>query len=235
MEVFGISSDKQWLKYSYQQPQKGILCICQVIFRQPTSQVLTLHQFCSVSRIHIYHFYQFEPQQLPLQSMDLSHDIRYAHVLKDGQDAFRDASRKKGRKPITRPSRWDLINNQLKHQNDGDSDDVESQINIISHKFPPSVAPLLGLTKTYIGELLLEINHRGSYLLLRTIAPPIKMMEIISAVEDEKGGCESIILHNMDKNRNWRKILPEGVSHAILSQGWCCSLLILLIIFIATG
>lgn len=118
----------------------------------------------------------------------------------------------KGQKPLTRVSREELARNQLifEYRPSGPNSGPNLQISYISHKYPPSVAPLSTLTKTYINDLYLETNHRGSYVLLRTIGPPSKSGAVMNAVEDENGGCDLVQLYNMDEARDPRKILPEG-------------------------
>lgn len=144
---------------------------------------------------------------------DLSYDARLIQQLGIAKGVLRAASLKKGQKPVTRPSRQQLIRDQYMYQPRAGTPDINlSQIHIsyIAHRFPPSVTPISALKKTYINDLLLETNHRGSYILLRTIAPPTRMTAVMSAVEDEKGGCEFVQLYNMNTKRDRRKILPEG-------------------------
>lgn len=146
---------------------------------------------------------------------DLSNDAYYLSLLKNAQITLQSANRMKGQKPLARASREELARNQLVFEykpSGSNSGPNQAQVSIsyISHKYPPSVAPLSTLAKTYINNLCLETNHRGSYVLLRTIGPPSKSGAVMNAVEDEHGGCDLIQLYNMDEARDPRKILPEG-------------------------
>lgn len=147
--------------------------------------------------------------------LDLSNDNRYLSLLRNAQTGLQAANRKKGKKPAIKMTRGELSRDQLIFQYKPDiannqSNQYQLNISYISHKYPPSVAPLSALVKTYINDLRLETNHRGSYVLLRTIGPPSKMGAVMNAVEDENGGCDLIQLYNTDEDRDPRKILPEG-------------------------
>lgn len=145
----------------------------------------------------------------------LSNDTYYLSLLKNAQITLQSANRMKGQKPLTRFSREELAKNQLVFEykpsgsNSGPKQ-AQATISYISHKYSPSVAPLSTLTKTYINDLCLETNHRGSYVLLRTIGPPSKSVAVMNAVEDENGGCDLVQLYNTDEARDPRKILPKG-------------------------
>ncbi|KAJ5384888.1 Tetratricopeptide-like helical [Penicillium concentricum] len=52
--------------------------------------------------------------------------------------------------------------------------------------YPPCLAPLKGLNKIMVKDLLLETHHRGSYILLRSITQADKVAAITVIVEDEQ-------------------------------------------------
>lgn len=149
----------------------------------------------------------------------------FTYLLRDAEYASAIASRKKGQKLLTRRSHLELVEALFKLQlgeNKPKAMGSHLDIKYVTHKFPPSVAPVSTLAKTYIDELLLETNHRGSYLLLRTVGFPVRGAAIISVAEDEKGVCELVHLYNMDKNRDWTKFFLAGLSRTISDRGKCC-------------
>ncbi|KGO55768.1 Tetratricopeptide-like helical [Penicillium expansum] len=52
--------------------------------------------------------------------------------------------------------------------------------------YPPCLAPLKGLRKAMVKDLLLETHHRGSYILVRSISQVEKMTTVMAIVEDEQ-------------------------------------------------
>ncbi|KGO71893.1 Tetratricopeptide-like helical [Penicillium italicum] len=52
--------------------------------------------------------------------------------------------------------------------------------------YPPCLAPLKGLKKATVKDLLLETHHRGSYILVRSISQAEKMTAVTAIVEDEQ-------------------------------------------------
>ncbi|KAI5844642.1 hypothetical protein DFP73DRAFT_605292 [Morchella snyderi] len=145
---------------------------------------------------------------------------RWDTELWEFQNNLRHTRNQKGQRPNPhdRYSRTQLIQDQLNFQpNPGESryrggtqtfDDV--QVTYIFHRFPPSVAPLESLKKTYIDNLLLETNHRGEYVVLRTITPSTRLTAVMSAVEDETGACDHLQIYNMNRDLHPKQILPEG-------------------------
>lgn len=145
---------------------------------------------------------------------------RWDTELWEFQNNLRHTRNQKGQRPNPRDrySRAQLIQDQLSFQpNPGESryrggtqtfDDV--QVTYIFHRFPPSVAPLKSLRKTYIDNLLLETNHRGEYVVLRTITPSTRLTAVMSAVEDETGACDHLQIYNMNRDLHPKQILPEG-------------------------
>jgi hypothetical protein len=65
----------------------------------------------------------------------------------------------------------------------------------------PCTAPVAELKPVAIRELQLEVHHRGTYLLLRSITPPNRMTAIMAVMEDEKGDVVVLQLyHQEDEN-----------------------------------
>ncbi|KAJ6138087.1 hypothetical protein N7471_004573 [Penicillium samsonianum] len=52
--------------------------------------------------------------------------------------------------------------------------------------YPPCLAPLKGLKKVMVKDLLLETHHRGSYILVRSITQTEKTAAVVAIVEDEQ-------------------------------------------------
>lgn len=146
--------------------------------------------------------------------MDLSGFAYNKRLMENSKMASQAALLKKGQKPSTRPSREELISthNQLASQSANASGTFDNRITYITHRFPPSITPLSELGKIYIEDLRLETNHRGSYIVLRTITSPSRMAAVVSVVEDENGGCELIQLsvYNTDSGVGLDDILPQG-------------------------
>jgi hypothetical protein len=157
---------------------------------------------------------------MDMSTVKLPNEPRWDTELWGFQNNLRRARNQKGQRPNPRDrySRAQLIQDQLNFQpNLGESryrggtqtfDDV--QVTYIFHRFPPSVAPLKSLKKTYIDNLLLETNHRGEYVVLRTITPSTRLTAVMSAVENETGACDHLQIYNMNRDLHPKKILPEG-------------------------
>jgi len=64
---------------------------------------------------------------------------------------------------------------------------------IIAPSYLPCIAPVNELRPVAIRDLQLEIHHRGTYLLLRSITPPTRMTAIMALFEDEMG--DVVLLH----------------------------------------
>ncbi len=60
--------------------------------------------------------------------------------------------------------------------------------------YPPCVTPFSELKKTTIDSLLGEINHRGTYLLVRSLTPQNRATAVTAIVEDEKGDVHTVRL-----------------------------------------
>ncbi|GAD99179.1 TPR domain protein [Paecilomyces variotii No. 5] len=75
--------------------------------------------------------------------------------------------------------------------------------------YPPCTTPLQDLKKVMLSDLLLETHHRGSYVLLKEIAPTITTIGVTTVVEDEKGGVVFLELFNQDE-RTVEELLHLG-------------------------
>ena len=62
--------------------------------------------------------------------------------------------------------------------------------------YPPCLAPLEGLKKAMLKDLLLETHHRGSYILVRSITQAESMGAVMAIVEDEEKDAISLQMLN---------------------------------------
>ncbi|KAJ5236365.1 hypothetical protein N7489_006456 [Penicillium chrysogenum] len=62
--------------------------------------------------------------------------------------------------------------------------------------YPPCLAPLEGLKKVMLKDLLLETHHRGSYILVRSITQAESMGAVMAIVEDEEKDAISLRMLN---------------------------------------
>lgn len=64
--------------------------------------------------------------------------------------------------------------------------------------YPPCVMPIESLQPIKIRDLQLETHHRGRYLLLRSITPPVRMTGIMAIVVDENDDAVTLQLYQQD-------------------------------------
>jgi hypothetical protein len=62
--------------------------------------------------------------------------------------------------------------------------------------YQPCVLPYAALRKVGLRELRLETNHRGNYLLVRTLTSPWKAAGIGTIIEDESGDAMQLQLYH---------------------------------------
>lgn len=84
--------------------------------------------------------------------------------------------------------------------------------------YPPCVVPLSSLKKIMINDLLLETQHRGSYLLVRSVTPEDRMTAVVAIVEDEKGDVLMINLYHQGEQGEQRETEGDELE-AVLSEG----------------
>jgi len=68
----------------------------------------------------------------------------------------------------------------------------------ISPSYLPCTAPVAELRPVFIRDLQLEIHHRGTYLLLRSITAPNRMTAIMALMEDEKDDVVLLQLYQQE-------------------------------------
>ncbi|CZT13036.1 related to TPR domain protein [Rhynchosporium graminicola] len=131
---------------------------------------------------------------------DVSHDERYATILETYKSRLEAARAREGEVPNDRPARSELEREHMAQYESevGKPGAKGMRAAVVGESYLPSVSPLLELKKTMISNLALETHHRGFYLILRFFVPPIRVMSIISLVEDEAGNALTFSLYQQE-------------------------------------
>ncbi|KAK1836916.1 hypothetical protein QBC39DRAFT_377858 [Podospora conica] len=132
--------------------------------------------------------------------------------IKEQKRNLQNALLRKGQRPVRQPS-WVMIGQFMRCMQ------RDAQIRLPGHMatsfvpppYPPCVTPFSELTKAMIGDLVLETQHRGKYLLLRCITPQDRMTAVMSIVEDETMETVMLQLYHQDH--------PDQPHEEILVQG----------------
>ena len=90
----------------------------------------------------------------------------------------------------------------------------------LPNPYPPSVAPLQELKQLYLNDLRPNTHHRGGYLLLRAITPPLRKASVDSILEDEVGDAVLFQLYQQDEDiQPAVEVIPEG-RVCIVKEPW---------------
>ncbi|KAI5814244.1 hypothetical protein BZA77DRAFT_107034 [Pyronema omphalodes] len=121
----------------------------------------------------------------------------------------------KGQRPMRRQSLATLVRDHLQHlqskwQTQQQQQQYMFQTSFISEVYPPSIAPFKSLSPMFIKDLTLQTQHRGRYILLRTVTPPSKLTAVMTVVEDQNGDGDLLSLYNQDDNLNPEHIIPKN-------------------------
>lgn len=134
-------------------------------------------------------------------------DIRFAtnseqfpQILEQQKRTLQRAKTRQGQRPRDRKSREEaysgfmmaMMLRQMHHLPYG------VHTSYVPPSYLPSVAPISELSRLAIRDLQLELHHRGTYLLLRSITPPTRMTAIMSIMEDEHGDAVMIQLYQQE-------------------------------------
>ena len=144
-----------------------------------------------------------------------SEEDQWPYYFNRAEEILKGAEARKGRKPINKPSRSQLI---FQHKNaqtqvrGGRREGVKLGIsfNITHNGHPPCTVPFATLEKRFLDHLRLEMAHRGSYLILRAVVNPIKYVSMTTVAEGESGEVELVQVYNQDYRRSPASIMPEG-------------------------
>lgn len=145
---------------------------------------------------------------------DVSHDERYAQVLDTYKTRLDAARAREGEVPTDRPSRNELARDHMAQYESEVKNPAPKgmRASVVGDPYRPSMAPVEELKKTMISRLKLETHHRGFYLVLRFYVPPIRVMSIISQVEDESGDALTLSLYQQvcEDLKSAGEILKQG-------------------------
>lgn len=89
------------------------------------------------------------------------------------------------------------------------TDQVKIRTAFLPPPYLPSVAPLSDLKKVMIKDLVLETHHRGTYVVLRSETPAIRLTAIYVAAEDENDNIVVLELYNQNSSVHPDNILDE--------------------------
>lgn len=128
-------------------------------------------------------------------------------MMENWHEMLVEAQKRKGERPQT-SSRHELVKNysRVREMKEG----IKPEVLIATPAYPPCTTSLDKLTKVMVDDLRLETHYRGSYILLRSIAPPDRNAAVFSVAEDERGSVLMFFLHNQTKDRAPDEILGEG-------------------------
>jgi len=102
-----------------------------------------------------------------------------AKVLAAQQQAARNAGKRRGERPRDLPSRNQIIDEFTMVSLNYRMNSYMVNTTVIGEPYHPSTASLNTLKKISIRDLKIEINHRGFYMLLRFLCPPMRMTAIM--------------------------------------------------------
>lgn len=105
-----------------------------------------------------------------------------AKVLAAQQQAARNAGKRRGERPRDLPSRNQIVNEFTMVSLSNRMTSYMVMTTVIGEPYHPSTASLNTLKKMSIKDLKIEINHRGFYMLLRFLCPPMRMTAIMDVI-----------------------------------------------------
>ena len=129
---------------------------------------------------------------------DVSHVRQWFEMLQKQKEKHQNAGKRQGKRPKDRKSRGQLIQQHMvqyasmKMMSQRNDEHLIHQ-SWVGPPYLPSVAPLEDLKKLYLKDLQLETHHRGHYVLLRTVSPPLRMTAVTTVMEDETD--DVVMLH----------------------------------------
>jgi hypothetical protein len=161
----------------------------------------------------------FLPETEPHYFFDVDHsltmDDEVFESIEHQKQLLAQAKSRQGQRPDDRKSTEQVFSDQMMAFATLDIRKAsESKTKIYQSFVPPSylpcITPLVELQPILIKDLKLEIQHRGRYLMLRSIAPPLRMTAVTTAMEDENGDATLLMLYQQDHewNRAANDIIP---------------------------
>ncbi|PCH04123.1 Tetratricopeptide-like helical [Penicillium occitanis (nom. inval.)] len=125
-----------------------------------------------------------------MDGQDMSQVHLYSQLMETQSQILIEAQKRKGKRPQL-ASRDELAMQYKFSRMMGERQsnlDHEMETIFMPSAYAPSVISFANLTKIMINDLRLEIHHRGSFVLLRSIVPADCTSGAFCIVEDEEGG-----------------------------------------------
>jgi hypothetical protein len=133
------------------------------------------------------------------------HDVwgeEYSQMLLRQKEMLQRAQQRRGQRPRDWKSRDEMyidfmmviMTNDLRAKRG----DRMVNTSFIPPSYLPCNTPLAELQRVNIKDLQLETHHRGTYLIVRAIAPPNRMTGILVLVEDECGQTVILQIYQQD-------------------------------------
>lgn len=143
-----------------------------------------------------------------MDACEVSDDPRWIELLRLHQRTLAEAQSQKGKRPTSWVPRAEVISRFTMALVMGRVGSVRQQTafqiktSLVPPLYPPCIEPLSNLKKIMLKDLLLETQHRGSYLLVRTVTPQDLMTAVIAVVEDEQGTALLLQLYHQQDSRS---------------------------------
>jgi len=150
--------------------------------------------------------------------MDVHKDLDgYTGTLARQKRVLEEAKKRRGQRPRDRKDR-DVILFEFTMASAATSAKTSGsgthlmRSSFVPPAYPPCITPLDHLHPIMIADLRLETHHRGSYLLLRAVAPPNRMTGILVPVEDERREVAILQLYQQEDEdiRPAKDVLEDG-------------------------
>jgi hypothetical protein len=142
---------------------------------------------------------------------------RYMELLKNQRLVLRKAKARQGQRPHDRKSRAVaegefMLSLMMQGFRVRPDDKNMMHSSFTPPAYLPCIAPIADLKPISIQDLQLEIHHRGTYLLLRSITPPSRMTAIMALMEDEIGDVVLLQLYQQEdeETRKARDVVNVG-------------------------
>lgn len=150
---------------------------------------------------------------------DVSTFDQYFKLMERQKKTLQAASRRQGERPKDRKPRAKAIDDHMmqcmsigmmKLEYTG-SGNHTMHSSFIAPPYLPSVASFKELEKVLLEDLQLETHHRGLYVLLRAVTPPVRMTGIMVVMEDERDDVVMLQLYQQEdeKDRPARDVVGE--------------------------
>lgn len=129
---------------------------------------------------------------------------QYADLINRQKKTLQEAKKRQGQRPRDRKSREHIYTKFMMMLISGGISEQNGMVlsSFIPPSYLPCSTPMTELRPVAIKNLQLEIHHRGTYLLLRSISRPNRMTAIMAIMEDENGDVISLQLYQQEDDSN---------------------------------